>query len=349
MEAQTSRGLLQNYGGAPPVPEVIDEIIDAINDGSLDPNNIPGIDVEQTDSQITVTVNSATPPTTAQLADIGNKVATSINIPGVAVSTKTEFGDDGSIVIYVFLGQAQARLVEYYSRMLAAQANSTNSARRSLLQSSSTANTRYAVIGEDKAQVERYRRELDKTLTDKEKMTEISNEVIEGSTAESEIIALPPPPPAPASPLVCSYSGQFTISPLYSPCNKYYMAYVYPNCANTNVYLRTTRQLGNKPRRAVWRLLGGYLNGKALTTTITATERRRCPTRHLQDTSGASMLVASPEKQWTISPAGDGKNCDEVNIFSESKQAYLQVPPSCRSFSYASSDGGRQRFRLKQV
>lgn len=191
MEAQTSRGLLQNYGGAPPVPEVIDEIIDAINDGSLDPNNIPGIDVEQTDSQITVTVNSATPPTTAQLADIGNKVATSINIPGVAVSTKTEFGDDGSIVIYVFLGQAQARLVEYYSRMLAAQANSTNSARRSLLQSSSTANTRYAVIGEDKAQVERYRRELDKTLTDKEKMTEISNEVIEGSTAESEIIALP--------------------------------------------------------------------------------------------------------------------------------------------------------------
>ncbi|KAI8112064.1 hypothetical protein M9434_003388 [Picochlorum sp. BPE23] len=349
LQAQNQRALLQNYGGAPPVPEVVDEIIDAINDGTLDPNDIPGVDVEQTDSQITVTVQSDTPPTTTQLAEIGNKVATSINIPGVAVSTRTDFGDDGSIVIYVFLGQAEARLVEYYSRMLAAQANNTIAARRSLLQASSTSNTRFVVIGEDKAQVERFQRQLDNTLKNQTAMTEISNEVVEGSTAETEIITPSPPPPAPAPPLVCSYSGHFTISPLYSPCNRYFMAYVYPNCENTNVYLRTTRQLGNKPRRAVWRLLGGYLNGRTVSTAISAVERRRCPARNLQDTSGTSMLVASPEKQWTISPAGNGENCDQVNIFSEAKQAYLQVPRSCNSFSYASSDGGRQRFRLRQI
>ena len=48
MQAQNQRALLQNYGGAPPVPEVIDEIIDAINDGTLDPNDIPGVDIQQT-------------------------------------------------------------------------------------------------------------------------------------------------------------------------------------------------------------------------------------------------------------------------------------------------------------
>lgn len=347
MQTQNTRALLQNYG-APPVPEVIDEIINAINDGTINIDDIPGVDVDQTDIQITVTVDTDTPPPTTQLAEIGNKVATSINIPGVDVSTKTFIADDRSITIYVYLGQAGQRLIEYYTRIVAAGGDTT-SLRRSLLQASSSSNTKYVVIGENKAQTERYQRQLDNTLKNQTAMNEISNEVVEGSTTETEIIPLPPPPPAPRPPLVCSYSGEYTISPLYAPCNRHFMAYVYPNCANTQVYLRTTRQLGGKPRRAVWYLSGGYLNGNTLSTRISAVERSTCPTRNLQDTSGASMLVASPDKQWTITPAGSGKNCDQVNIFSEIKQSYLQVPKSCSSFSYASSDGGRQRFRLRQV
>eukprot|EP00889_Picochlorum_renovo_P005211 jgi/Picre1/32241/NNA_007587.t1 len=390
MQAQTTRGLLQNTNyGAPPVPEeveqeaeqvddavneiigqpdpedpdpqpandddvvaAVDQVVDAINQGEVQFENIPNVAATAVDSEISFSSSEQLDETQAKqvTATIATQVANSINIPGTNVQTRTRVNGN-VITVQVFLGEALQRLMEYYGRILAARANDMSSpaAGRSLLQTSSRSRTVYVVIGEDKAQVARFQRQLDDTLRNQTAMSEIANQVVEGSTASGEIVTRPPPPPAPAPPLVCSYSGHFTISPLYSPCNRYFMAYVYPNCANTNVYLRTTRQLGNKPRRAVWHLLGGYLDGRTVSTTISAVERRRCSTRYLQDTSGASMLVSSPEKQWTISPAGNGKNCDQVNIFSEAKQAYLQVPRSCNSFSYASSDGGRQRFRLRQV
>jgi hypothetical protein len=325
----------------PPELEDVIDVIDGILDGSItDPP--PGIYVDKTDTAITITVQSTTPPTTQQLADIGVKAA--LTIPGATSATPKY--ENGEIVIYVTLGNVRAILSRWLSTYQAKYQDIVDQrSGRSLLQTSSTTEkTRYVVVGNNKVEVERYQRQLDNLLKNSTAMTDISNSVVNGSTAEVEVqVPSPPPPPK----IACSFSGDYLITPLYAPCNKYYMAYVYPNCANTDVSLRTRRQLGSKPKRAVWRILGAYwAPNTTVPTTITASERGACPARYLQE---SGTLVGVPQKEWIFTPSGKGNDCSEVNIFSVSKGAYLSVPRSCNSISYASSDGGRARFKLRQV
>jgi hypothetical protein len=325
----------------PPIIEDVIDVIDGIVNGSI-PEPPSGIYVDKTDTSITITVQSTTPPTTQQLADIGVKAA--LSIPGATSATPKY--ENGEIVIYVTLGNAKAILSRWLDAYQARYQELVDQrSGRSLLQTSSaTEKTRYVVVGNNKVEVERYQRQLDNLLKNSTAMTEISNSVVNGSTAEVDVqVPSPPPPPK----IACSFSGDYLITPLYAPCNKYYMAYVYPNCANTDVNLRTRRQLGNKPKRAVWRILGAYLApNTTVPTTITASERGACPARYLQE---SGSLVGVPQKEWVFTPSGKGNDCSEVNIFSVSKGAYLSVPRSCNSISYASSDGGRQRFKLRQV
>ncbi|KAI8100277.1 hypothetical protein M9435_006762 [Picochlorum sp. BPE23] len=214
---------------------------------------------------------------------------------------------------------------------------------RSLLQTnSSEEKVRFIVVGNSKPEVERYQRELNRLLSNSTAVSEISNSVVEGSSAEAEVEKQVPK-------IACSYNGQFLISPLYSPCDKHYIAYVYPNCANTDVMLRTRKQLGGKPKRAVWQLLGAYLApNTTLATTIRASQRN-CSSIYLQDREGREMIVGDAQKEWIIRPAGKGDDCSRVNIYSLSRQAYLRVPRTCSAFEYAASDGGRERFRLREV
>ena len=322
--------------------EDIIDIIDGIVDGTI-PTPPAGVAVDETNAAITISVQSGTPPTTQQAADIGVAIAKAI--PGATSATARY--KNGEIVIYVTLGTVRTALsrmlTDYqarYQEILSQQQTSS----RSLLQSSSTTEKLgYVVVGNNKPEVERYQRELDRLLSNSTAISEIANSVVEGSSAEAQVEKKVPK-------ISCSYSGHFTISPLYSPCNKYYIAYVYPNCANTDVMLRTSRQLGGKPKRAVWQLLGAYRSpNTTLATTVRAAERRKCPARYLQDREGKEMLVGNPQKDWVITPAGKGDDCSQVNMYSVSKKAYLSVPKSCNSFGFASSDGGRQRFRVRQV
>eukprot|EP00889_Picochlorum_renovo_P006424 jgi/Picre1/33454/NNA_008778.t1 len=280
-------------------------------------------------------------PLLKQSADIG--VAIALAIPGATSATARY--ENGEIVIYVTLGTVRITL----SRLLASdKVGDPESLRRQasgrfLLQTSANQKTRFAVLGTNKPEVERYQRELNRLLSNSTAISEISNSIVEGSTVEAEVEERVPK-------IACSYSGEFLISPLFSPCDKHYIAYVYPNCANTDVMIRTRNQLGGKPRRAVWQLLGAYLApNTTLATSIRASERRRCSARFLQDREGTEMLVGNPQKDWIIRPAGRKDDCSKVNIYSVSKQAYLRVPRTCSSFEFASSDGGRQRFRLTEV
>jgi hypothetical protein len=329
---------------APPLPPDVENIIDVINgiiDGSIT-NPPPGLYVDKTDTTVTISVQSTTPPTTEELAEIGTKAA--LSIPGATSATPRY--ENGLIVIYVTLENAKVILSRWLADYQAKHQQISGGGKgRSLLQTSSTSEkTRYVIIGNNKGEVERYQKQLDNLLTNSSAMSNISNSVVNGSTADVEVQA-PSPPPSPK--IACSFSGEFLITPLYAPCNKYYISYVYPNCANTDVSLRTRRQLGNKPKRAVWQLLGAFLApNTTLATEITASERSACPAKYLQDTG---TLVGVPEKEWIFTPAGKGNDCSQVNIYSVTKGTYLSVPNSCNSISYASKDGGRQRFKIRQV
>jgi hypothetical protein len=192
-------------------------------------------------------------------------------------------------------------------------------------------------VGTNKAEVERAQKQLDQTLSDPQKMSEISNSVIEGANTVAIV--------DPTIPIItCSYVGHFTISPLYAPCNKHFLAYVYPNCENTDVRFRTRWQLGKKMNRAYWQMLGSYKapNG-TISTSIEAIERRHCPSKYLQ---ASSMAVGDVPSDWVITPAQKKDDCTNVNIFSVSKNAYLNAPRRCDSLEYVSEDGGRARFRV---
>lgn len=317
--------------------DIVDAIEDIINNGTPPP---PGLVVEATPTQLSVTTPPGSPPPTKeQTAEIGVLAAKSILLPnGGTPTTQTRYNDDGSITIVVYLDTtARAILQRWYLGRVAAARNDTIRGGRALLQTSTQSNVNYIVVGRSQAEVDRYQRQLDQTLSDPEKMSEFSNTVVEGSTADAQVDETIPI-------IACSYVGHFTISPLYAPCNKHFLAYVYPNCQNTNVNLRTRRQLGGKKARAYWQMLGSYkAPNSTVATTIEAVKRYDCPSKYLQ---ASSMEVGSVPTDWIITPAQKKDDCTNVNIYSVSKGAYLNVPKTCDSFSYVSGDGGRARFRV---
>lgn len=330
------------YSPDPPPPDVPDDIVEAIEQilsGDADPP--PGLVVEATPTGIAVTVPEGSPePTEQQVAEIGVAAAKSITLPGGGTpATQTKYNDDGSITIVVYLNKAARETIQrwYLGRVAALRSYEAAQRGRSLLQTLTGTKVTYLVVGDNKAEVERYQKQLDATLSDPVKMSEISNSVIEGSSSAAIV--------EPSVPIIsCSYVGHFTISPLYSPCNRHYLAYVYPDCKNTNVDLRTRRQLGSKRSRAYWQMLGSYKapNG-TIPTAIEAIERRRCPTKYLE---ASSLDMGSVPSDWIITPAQKKDDCDVVNIYSVSKQAYLNAPRSCGSLGYSSDARGRSRFRV---
>lgn len=323
----------------PPPPDIPEDIVDVIEDILNGDTPPPGVAVDKTDSEITiVTPPDQPPPTPQQTAEIAAKAAQSITLPGGgAPQTQVKYNTDGSITVIVYLDRAARQALErlFLRRVAAAKAQQARG--RALLQTSSNTKVNYIVVGANKAQVELYQRQLDKTLSDPVKMSEISNTVIEGSSADGVV--------EDTTPIIsCSYVGHFTISPLYAPCNKYFLSYVYPNCENTDVNFRTRRQLGKKRNRAYWQMLGSYkAPNSTIPTSIEAIERRKCSSKYLQD---SDMEVGTTPADWILTPAQKKDDCTLVNIYSVSKKAYLNAPRSCDSLTYVGGDKGRARFRV---
>jgi len=172
--------------------------------------------------------------------------------------------------------------------------------------------------------------------------------------------ASPPvvPPTPPFTP--CSYRGTYEITPLYGPCNKYFIASgTDDNCSNNLVNLRTKSNLGDKLNRIRWTFATetklNPINGIVYSdpTNVLANARTGCTNKYLAAPSDPTTLkVGGSAWKWQFVPYPGSNKCDQVNMISENRldtTAFLQVPKSCDRFRYNATDGGRQRFALKKV
>jgi hypothetical protein len=163
-----------------------------------------------------------------------------------------------------------------------------------------------------------------------------------------------PPSPSPA-PIVCTYSGNYNLKPLYAPCNNYFIASgTSSDCSNNYVNLRTGSQLGGKPARAVWKFATIAQDNLSTPTNVLATARTSCTNKYLAAPSDPSqgLKVGGSSWKWQFVPYPGSSKCDEVNMISQNRlatTAFLEVPKTCDRFRYNATDGGRQRFKLVKV
>lgn len=152
--------------------------------------------------------------------------------------------------------------------------------------------------------------------------------------------------------------GTYEITPLYGPCNKYYIASgTKSNCAENFVHLRTKSNLGGKYDRVRWAIAATAQNGVGTPTRVVAEARSgvgACTNRNLAAPSNPipGLKVGGSSWQWQFRPYPDSAECDHVNMISENRldtTAFLSVPKPCKTFRYNESDGGRQRFKLIKV
>jgi hypothetical protein len=168
----------------------------------------------------------------------------------------------------------------------------------------------------------------------------------------------PKPVPSPPPSLVCRYEGSYHFTPLYAPCNKYYITSgTTSDCSYNLVTLRTKNNLGGKLNRIRWRVSTIAEQGISKPTRMTAearvAARGSCTNRYLAAPSDPTTLkVGGSSWQWQIRPYPDSDKCDHVNLISQNRidtTAFLQVPRACDRFRYNATDGGRQRFRAIKV
>jgi hypothetical protein len=166
----------------------------------------------------------------------------------------------------------------------------------------------------------------------------------------------PSPSPSPSpTPIVCTYSGNYNLKPLYAPCNNYFIASgTSSDCSNNYVNLRTGSQLGGKPARAVWKFATIAQDNLSTPTNVLATARTSCTNKYLAAPSDPSqgLKVGGSSWKWQFVPYPGSSKCDEVNMISQNRlstTAFLEVPRTCDRFRYNATDGGRQRFRVTKV
>ncbi|KAI8107403.1 hypothetical protein M9435_002434 [Picochlorum sp. BPE23] len=214
------------------------------------------------------------------------------------------------------------------------------------------------------------------SLEDTEQLNEVLDEVIPGAGLESvesievQEADLPPPPPpspppppppkssptlnppssdTPSSSKTCEYDGYYTIKPLYSPCSKYYLAYIYPRCKSTSVDMRRYKQIKGKPRRIHWQI-----ESKEGIASIIGRERTECKARSLAAPSKISkgLSLGGAAWKWKIIPRKTS-DCTKVNLYAffPKKRGYLAVSSvenGC-SMSYSKTKNSKPTmFRLSK-
>jgi len=168
----------------------------------------------------------------------------------------------------------------------------------------------------------------------------------------------PVPVPVPPTPTVCTYRGSYEITPLYGPCDKYYLASgTADDCSYNLVTLRTKSQLGKKFARIRWGFATIAEAGLSTPTNVVGEARisakGTCTNRFLAAPSDPKTLkVGGSSWKWQFVPYPGSDKCDRVNMISQNRlatTAFLEVPRTCDRFRWNATDGGRQRFRLRKV
>jgi hypothetical protein len=183
---------------------------------------------------------------------------------------------------------------------------------------------------------------------------------IEGPTAPPKPAPAPgpTPKPTPPTPTVCTYRGSYEITPLYGPCDKYYLASgTADDCSYNLVTLRTKSQLGKKFARIRWGFATIAEAGLSTPTNVVGEARisakGTCTNRFLAAPSDPKTLkVGGSSWKWQFVPYPGSDKCDRVNMISQNRlatTAFLEVPRTCDRFRWNATDGGRQRFRLRKV
>ena len=169
--------------------------------------------------------------------------------------------------------------------------------------------------------------------------------------------ASPPVVPSPPAALKCVYSGTYTVTPLYGPCDAYYVAWASPsNCSNTVVNLRLQGDLGGENARKAWRLSTASEGSLGKAANIVAA--KTCTNRNLAAPSDPSkgLKLGGTSWKWQVVPA-QGKKCNEVNLISQNRldtTAFLSVPKLANNkcsgkFAWVAKDGGRARFKVTKA
>ena len=170
-------------------------------------------------------------------------------------------------------------------------------------------------------------------------------------------IPVPDPEPSPVA-LSCSYQGTFRISPAYSPCNTKFVTLTATatasNCSKATVNLRSATQMRNRMKLAEWAI--STPPEGALGSPLNILARASCSARALTVPGDLTNLALGElTSRWKIVPADTGDDCNLVNLipYDSTRQIvllrYLSVPRTCDRFTFAGSDGGRQRFVLKKI
>jgi hypothetical protein len=171
---------------------------------------------------------------------------------------------------------------------------------------------------------------------------------------------LPPPTPSPpVSPspgkASCTWKGTWRISTPLVPCKNQRFSFKPSACANTNVTLRRSQQLGpNANQQSTFGLDHSWTSSTgAKSNEIVALRDVACRPNELTGPVGGTtsryLGLSRFGLQWSIVPVQN--DCTTVNLVSASgrdKGKFLQVL-KCESFSWGTKDEPRTRFRLSKV
>ena len=168
--------------------------------------------------------------------------------------------------------------------------------------------------------------------------------IIPGATATVDEVSTTkgakPPAEGPASSgSACSFSGTYTIRPLYAPCSRKYLSYTYGRACSSkskSITLRASKQVRPGKHSLNW-----DLNGTG-TVPVVGSELSSCKNRALSAPSkpGKRMKLGAGTWSWRVVPRKAG-DCSKVNLYSSKRKGYLALDSKCRKFSYSSKPNSK--------
>ena len=147
--------------------------------------------------------------------------------------------------------------------------------------------------------------------------------IIPGATATVDEVSTTkgakPPAEGPASSgSACSFSGTYTIRPLYAPCSRKYLSYTYGRACSSkskSITLRASKQVRPGKHSLNW-----DLNGTG-TVPVVGSELSSCKNRALSAPSkpGKRMKLGAGTWSWRVVPRKAG-DCSKVNLYSSKRK-----------------------------
>ena len=146
----------------------------------------------------------------------------------------------------------------------------------------------------------------------------------------------------------CSFSGTYTIRPLFAPCSKKYLSYKYQRGCKSK-----SRSITMLPSRQVKRgktSLSWALDGTG-TVPIIGGELTSCKYRAMSTASkpGETLMLGPDPSGWKVVPRKAG-DCSKVNLYSSKRKGYLALDTKCRKFYYSAKPNSKATlWRVKNA